>query len=380
MTQPDHSRSGDTDSRWVDDPAGLGELAALLERSPVHALDTESNSGFAYRERLCLLQINVGGRLWMVDLLALEGDELSLESLRQPLQSDQVRTVLHGGEFDVGCFKRDYDIALGGVWDTQQAASFLGWSRTGYGSVVEEICGVSLDKAYAHYDWGRRPIAAEPLSYAVNDVRYLPRIAERLEVEIAGSGLADELAIANRAVEDATWTRPGDPASIWKLKGVRKLPLEAMPQLMALWQWRESMASLEDRPPGRLLNTGLMLAIARRSVRRRRDLRSLGLRGRTLRYADEILSALRRAVAEPPEVPPLPRTERSSAGQSRRLKRLRDWRRSEAERRGVPHQVVLPPTAMHFLARHGGSELDSVPQLGEKRIREYGRRLAELCS
>ncbi len=367
------------DHHRVETAAELEVLAGKFADSRMHVIDTESNSGFAYSERLCLLQVNVGGALWVVDLMKLPGGERALESLREPLESAAVRTLLHGGEFDVGCFKRDYDIALGGVWDTQQAASFLGWPRTGYGSVVEEVCGISLEKAYAHYDWGRRPIAPEALAYAIDDVRYLPRVAEHLEVEVKRADLEEEVAIANQTVMSATWSRPGSPGSIWRLKGVRKLSPEAMPNLVALWDWRESAARIEDRPPGRVLNTELLLALARRSTAGRQGRRSLGLRGRAMRYAAGIEEVLERSRANPPSVPDPVLAPRPSPGEANRLKRLRDWRRSEAEARGVPHQVVLPPTAMQFLARHGAAELAAVPQLGAKRARVYGRQLADLC-
>ena len=36
---------------------------------------------------------------------------------------------------------------LTGLFDTQQAASFLGWNRTGYASVVEAVCGIKLAKS-----------------------------------------------------------------------------------------------------------------------------------------------------------------------------------------------------------------------------------------
>lgn len=371
--------SGSTpDYHWIDSSAGLAELADALRSAPFHALDTESNSGFAYRERLCLLQLNVGDRLWLVDLLALPNDARALESLREPLESGQQRTLLHGGEFDVGCFKRDYGIALGGVWDTQQAASYLGWPRTGYGAVVEAICDVSLDKAFAHYDWGRRPVEPRALGYAVDDVRYLPRVAEHLEAEIERADLVEELAIANQVVMGAEWNGGGGEA-IWRAKGVRKLPPEAMPRLVALWEWREGVAAVEDRPPGRVLNNQLLMAIARRAPRREGDLRSLGLRGRSLRYGSDLLAVLRRAADRPPKVPTPPRGERPTPGEAQRLKRLREWRRGEAERREAPQHVVLPPTAMQYLARHGARHLDKVPQLGAKRSRLYGARLVELC-
>jgi hypothetical protein len=43
-------------------------------------------------------------------------------------------------------------------------------------------------------------------------------------------------------------------------------------------------------------------------------------------------------------------------------------------------QVVLPVAALRHLQLHGAGDLESVPQLGEKRIRRYGDKLAELAS
>ncbi|HKP17587.1 MAG TPA: PfkB family carbohydrate kinase, partial [Gaiellaceae bacterium] len=49
----------------------LPSAARVLEsaEAPWVALDTESNSMFVYRERMCLLQLNAGGRLFIVDTL-----------------------------------------------------------------------------------------------------------------------------------------------------------------------------------------------------------------------------------------------------------------------------------------------------------------------
>jgi ribonuclease D len=62
-----------------------------------------------------------------------------------------------------------------------------------------------------------------------------------------------------------------------------------------------------------------------------------------------------------------------------RGERLKAWRQQEAERRQVPLQVVLPAAALRHLQRHGAEDLESVPQLGAKRIRLYGDKLGELC-
>ena len=121
------------------------------------------------------------------------------------------------------------------------------------------------------------------------------------------------------------------------------------------------------------------MSIARRRIGSPRDLRGL-LRGRNAGYAEDVFSVLERAARKPPVVPPRPRGTRQSPGQVNRLRDLKQWRRSEAERRGVPQPVVLPPTAMQYLAREGCGDLDSVPQLGEKRVRLYGAAFRQICS
>jgi ribonuclease D len=365
--------------RWVTDPEGVAALGEALRAAPAHAFDSESNSGFVYRERLCLLQFNVAERLWLVDLLALDDPQRDIAPLRAPLESDRHRTWLHGGEFDVGSLKRDFDLSIGGLWDTQQAATFLGWEKTGYGAVVEAVCGIELDKAYAHYDWGRRPVAQEPLRYALDDVRYLPRVATELERQVEVAGLTEELEIANETVMGATWSSPSVPAGIWRLKGVHKLEPSQLPRLVALWEWREAEAKRRDLPPGRLMHPEKLLALARRPARNEDEMRAVGLRGRSAAFVPDLLEVLEHAEAHPPRVPKRPTGQRQTPGESRRLKRLKEWRRTEAERRGVPALVVLPPTAMQHLARHGAGDLAAVPQLGARRIALYGATLADVC-
>jgi len=89
--------------QWIEDGSGLHALAEEIRSCDWVALDSESNSGFVYQERLCLLQLNVADQLWVVDLLALAGGREALDLLREPLENPSTTVILHGGEFDVGC-------------------------------------------------------------------------------------------------------------------------------------------------------------------------------------------------------------------------------------------------------------------------------------
>jgi len=365
--------------RWVEDRKGLDELREVLETGQSLALDSESNSGFVYEEKLCLLQLNHGQDVWLVDLLTLPGGERALEPLRRILEDPKYVVLAHGGEFDVGCLKRDYGIALAGIWDSQQAASFLGWERTGYGAVVERICDVHLPKAHTRHDWGQRPIAGGELQYAINDVLYLPRIAAELRLEVQEADLEEEVSIACGAVEQATWNGGYKPSSLWAIKGVRRLSEEALPVLMALYSWRDSLARELDLPAGRALNNEVLVALARNTPTCLEELKRLGVPKRvTGRWAAELLDVIGEARRTPPDLPPQPAKKAFDRQIQRRGDRLKKWRREEAERRQVPMQVVLPLTALKHLQYHGSEQLESVPQLGDKRIRLYGETLRRL--
>ena len=365
---------------WIADRESLTGLARRLGSLSEIALDSEANSGFVYQERLCLLQVSDGNEVWLIDLLALPNDNLALEPLRALLEDPDVRICLHGGEFDVGCLKRDYGIAVRGVWDSQRAASFLGWEKTGYGSVVGRVCGIDLPKEHAHRNWGIRPIESAALSYAVNDVYYLLEVGRQLRSEVIGADLVEEVELACRAVEAATWNGGYSPDGVWSLKGAGQLSIESRPLLFALYAWRDGLARRLDLPPGRALNSQLLIALCRNPPRRESELRRLGVPRRVLsRHAAELLEVIAEARRAPPVLPPRPTRKSFDRQAQERGERLKSWRREEAERRGVPLQVVLPVSAMKHLQSHGCKVLEEVPQLGEKRIRLYGDELRRLC-
>ena len=366
--------------QWIEDGRGLLALAEEIRSCEWVALDSESNSGFVYQERLCLLQLNVADQLWVVDLLALAGGREALDRLREPLENPSTTVILHGGEFDVGCLKRDYEISLGGVWDTQQAASFLGWEKTGYGAVVEAVCGVKLPKGFAHYDWGKRPLDLAPLQYAIDDVHYLPLVWRDLLRQLQEADLMEEVEIANRVVETATWNGGFQADAVWTIKGARQLAPESQAVLWSLYTWRDSIARSLNLPPGRVINNANLVALSRNPPATLQGLKRLGLSGRVRsRFAGELLQRIAAARRQqPPAMEPVKREKRDPVVE-KRGDRLKVWRRQEAARRGVPLQVVLPVVAMRHLQRHGSRDLPSVPQLGSKRIELYGRELEEVC-
>lgn len=364
---------------WVDTVGSLAPLEPIIESADELALDTESNSMFAYQERICLLQLapvwhagQTEAPLIVLDPIALGVAGLGV--LKRWFATGR-RTLMHGGEYDVAVLKRELGVGPALVFDTQAAASMLGFQRTGYVNLVEELLGVTLAKEHQQFDWGRRPVPGGPRRYAFDDVRYLPELTRILESMASDHDLVEEISLACEAVTEALAHAPlAEAERFWRVAGKVKISVEALPRLHSLFVWREREAMARDIPPGRLVPNDVLASLALRPPRDANALANRGLPKKlAAERADLIIEAARQGSDE---VPQKPRADRPDPLLKKRETALKQWREAEATRRGVTIQAVLPAKALDALAH--GVALDQAPQLGQKRIARYGAELARV--
>jgi ribonuclease D len=243
----------------VADAAAMEELISTLRSERSLAIDTESNSFHAYKERVCLIQLSIPGRDWILDPLAVDVGPLGA------LLADGRETVLHGADYDVRCLKRDFGWALPNLFDTMVAARKLGVVGLGLSALVEARFGVRLSKAHQRSDWGKRPLSAEQLAYAALDTHFLLALRDALFAELEAKGLGaavrDEFA---RIAAARPHERVFDPEGWRRLKGARALDSAGQKVLRALWIAREQRAEALGRPPFKVLGEQPMVEIARR--------------------------------------------------------------------------------------------------------------------
>jgi len=251
----------------VADEAAIARLAAELATEKVIALDTESNSFHAYRERVCLIQISTPAQDYVVDPLAVDVRPLG------PVLCDGRETVLHGADYDVRCLRREYGWRLPRLFDTMIAARRLGEAGLGLSALVEARFGVRLSKAHQRSDWGRRPLAPEQVAYAALDTHYLLPLHALLGAELVARGAeAEARAEFDRTAAAEPRERVFDPEGWRRMKGARELDGPGREVLRALWLVREDRARAADRPPFKVLAEQTMIEIARRRPRSQEDL------------------------------------------------------------------------------------------------------------
>jgi ribonuclease D len=241
----------------ITNPSQLEELLPQIDSVERVAVDTEADSLHCFREKLCLLQISVPGRDFLVDPLA----EVDLAPLRVVLEKKEI--VLQGSDFDLRLLRRSLNFTARAIFDTVIAARMLGIREFSLAALVERFFEVKLSKGSQKANWARRPLPPNMLEYAMNDTHYLLPLAEQMEKEMQERGRLDWFRQScQRALEQAAIERVRDADEAWRISGAGLMRGRTATVLRALWQWREKEAEGADRPPFHILQNRDLLDAA----------------------------------------------------------------------------------------------------------------------
>jgi ribonuclease D len=243
---------------WVADQATFETIVDQLCAEPRYAIDTEFHRERTYYPKLALVQIGWGGRIVLIDPLAVD-----VRSLRRLFASPSL-AVFHAAQQDLDVLTHVCGAVPEHMFDTQIAAGFIGYSTPSLASLLQGELNVSASKGDRLTDWLRRPLTAEQQQYAANDVAHLLELHDRLVASLVGRG---RLEWATDACEELR-TRPAgaiDPEQAWlRLKDVRVLKSKSRGVAQAVAAWRERRAAQADVPPRQILPDLAVLGIAQK--------------------------------------------------------------------------------------------------------------------
>jgi ribonuclease D len=273
------------------------ELAAQARAAGRLGIDTEFMGEGRYRALLCLVQVGVetpdGVRVEVLDPLTENYDPSPLAAV---LADPSVQTVMHAGRQDVALLRREWATDIRSIFDTQVAAGFAGLrAQLGYESLLHEMVGVRLRKSASFTRWDTRPLSAEQVGYAREDVLHLAALTDALQSALRARDRLEWALEECRALEDASDER--DPEAIFnRLPRVNSLEPTQRAVAYELVQWREGTARESDRPVPSVLADAALVEVAKRrppSLERLAQIR--GLNESTLRRRGRaILGAVER--------------------------------------------------------------------------------------
>ena len=246
--------------------------AAAGER--VIAVDTEFLREKTYYPKLCLVQVRAGERIAAIDPILI-GD---LSPLAKIFEDPEVTKVFHA------C-SQDLEVILDGM-----------------GCACRPVFDVHLANAESLTDWSRRPLDPEQLTYAEDDVRYLPGIYERMVSELVGRDRLSWVAPEMESLTDPSRIRRAPEETYLRLKRSSSLTRRQLAIAREVCAWRERLAAARDVPRKWVASDEVVVEVCKRTPRGLDRLRRIrGTEQISPRDAEGLLAAVERGLACPAE-------------------------------------------------------------------------------
>jgi len=282
----------------------LKEYAEGLAGCESIALDTEFVAEDSYRPVLCLIQVAAGGELAVIDPLAL--DELA--PFWEALAAEGHETIVHAGRGEVEFCLAAIGRPPARLFDVQIAAGLIGIEYpAGYGTLISTLLNERAKKHETRTDWRRRPLSQRQIRYALDDVRYLSPLSEKIRAKLERLGRLEWLAGEMREWQEEI-VRAASQERWRRVSGNSGLGPRELAVLRELWGWREKEAQRRNQPVRRVLRDDLIIELARRQTADPKRIGAVrGLqRGDLRRRLGEIGACIQRALDLPDEDCPTP--------------------------------------------------------------------------
>ena len=226
-------------------------------------MDTEFIRERTYWPQLALVQLCIDG-----DIALIDPTRADVAALLVPMLTDPgVVKIMHSSSEDLQAFKAGCNAVPTPVFDTQVAAALCGLGAgLSYLKLVEQLCGITLEKGETRSDWLQRPLSESQRHYAADDVRYLLPIFDVLNAKLDELGRrpwldADCQRAAAAAAEEAIDANPHlgirtnqTPDQLGQLR------------LRRLLRWRDQRAIEKNKPKRWIIDNDVALALSRNAV------------------------------------------------------------------------------------------------------------------
>lgn len=222
--------------------------------------DTEFVGEKTYIPVLCLIQVVAENDIYLVDTLRINDLRKFLDLVADP----DVLKITHAGDNDYRLLYTLYGTVPQNTFDTQIAAGFVGYNYpAGFGKIVERELRVTLAKSHTVADWAARPLDPKAFDYAVEDVKYLPALHEKLMRKLAHRHREAWAREENRKWETPDFYEIDPNKELLANDFVHQLDFREKVMLMRLYRWRVERAMELNLPKEQVLQSRFVSTVLR---------------------------------------------------------------------------------------------------------------------
>lgn len=366
----------------MNSQSDFNALCSSIAAHSYISIDTESNSLYSYRERMCLLQISSDNINAVVDTL-----KVNLKPILPIFANPKVEKIFHSADSDIRVIKNTANCVFVNIFDVMIAAKYLGLTHCGLDSLVNHYLGIVLDKKYQKADWGKRPLTKPMLDYAAGDTKYLKQLRDIMGEELRTQGKLNEATehFSHIAEVEPHGHPDFDKEGFYNIRGAGRLNGQGLAVLRELYIAREKAAIRFDTPPFKVVSEDYMFRLSSAPMEALENLKSF--RGSSHyvleKHGEWILKAIRRGLEcrkQPVQKKPAEKPGRKMDAVRMRFLAMKKWRKEVAERRNMLPETVLDNALLEKLAfaqPRTMEDLKKIKGIPPEKLNAYGKELLE---
>lgn len=282
----------------------LKQFCEQIRGSRFLAIDTEFIRDRTYWPRLCLIQVAGETDARAIDPLA---QGLDLAPLLELLYDEKILKVFHAARQDLEIFFHLTGTVPSPIADTQVMGMVCGFGESvSYENIVAKLAKGTIDKSSRFTDWALRPLSEKQLNYALDDVRYLRPVFEKLEAKLNQLGRADWISEEMQILREPSTYRL-EPEQAWKRLKIKMDKPKFFTLVKDLCAWREREAQSIDIPRNRVIRDEALMEIVHHVPRDANELarvRGLSAEFAKNRLGTGILEVIKSSQSRTPEALP----------------------------------------------------------------------------
>lgn len=281
---------------------GLADFCDRLTGSTRIGFDTEFVSEDTFRPELCLVQVIAEGGKGGDMLAVIDPQPIGdMNPFWELLADGDHVTIAHAAREEINFCMAAIDRPPANLFDTQLSAAFCSPEYpAAYSSVVQRMLNKRPNKGEQRTDWRRRPLSTAQIDYALEDVRYLFPLHDKITKKVEKLGRLEWMKTETEGfVEEVIAARTRQR---WrKVSGSGGLPIRSLAIVRELWLWRQAEAERRDLPPKRIFRDDLMVELAKKKTADQEKIRAVRgmLHGQLKKAIPDIAEAVARGLEAP---------------------------------------------------------------------------------
>ena len=330
------------DYNWIDDNSDLEQLILSLKSSDEVAFDSEFERINTFFPKPALFQLKINGRYFLIDMKKVTNHEVFQRLL------DNI--ILHSGSEDLEILYNLNKQLPTHIFDTQIAASLCGYGlHYSYQNIVKQLFGVELSKAHSRSDWMQRPLSAEQIDYALEDVLYLPEIKSMLMDQLKQMKRVPWYQLLMEQRKKAIINSNHVDKTFIKTCKSKRFDVRQQKLLYALLNWREEIARKRDKPRQWILkNTQIVELVYKQPDSKAKLIDNIGLHIKFVEYnADSIFSLYHES--ESLNCEHLPQFSKLSSKQGEKFVKVKQQLNDVCEKLDIPRALIINNTDLKSL-------------------------------